>query len=92
MSTTRENFYNLIISGYSKEERENIFFNIVKRKLTKRKEIKLPMQLFETIFEFNFHRDVKHPISSNIVKKFKDNGFRVSKVRNYYLVRIRKRG
>lgn len=91
MSTVRETFYDLTVSSYSKTEKEDIFFKIVNKGLSKGSEIKLPMQLFESIFEFDFHRGAKHPISSNIVKKFKNQGLRVSKVRNYYLVRIRKR-
>jgi len=91
MSTVRESFYNLTISSYNKPEKVDIFFDIVKEGLEKGNEIKLPMQLFESIFEFDFHRGAKHPISSNIVKKFRNQGLKVSKVRNYYLVRIRKR-
>lgn len=88
MLTVRESFYNLI-DYKNKKKKEDIFFNIVKESLTKRIEIILPIQLFESIFEFDFHRGAKHPISSNIVKKFKKRGFRISKVRNYYLVRIK---
>ncbi|KKN18341.1 hypothetical protein LCGC14_0956610 [marine sediment metagenome] len=91
MSTVRESFYDLTVSNYNKKEKEDIFLKIVKKGLTKGNEIKLPMQLFESIFNFDFHRGVKHPISSNIVKKFRKQGLKVSKVRNYYLVRIRKR-
>ena len=91
MSTVRESFYDLTVSNYNKKEKEDIFLKIVKKGLTKGNEIKLPMQLFESIFNFDFHRGVKHPISSNIVKKFRNQGLKVSKVRNYYLVRIRKR-
>lgn len=91
MLTTRELFYNLTVSDYSKKEKGDIFIKIVKNVLTKCNEVKLPMQLFESIFEFDFHRGAKHPISSNIVKKFNNYGLKVSKVRNYYLVRIRKR-
>jgi len=91
MSTVRESFYNLSVSTYTKKEKEDMFIKIVKEALTRTIEVKLPMQLFETIFEFDFHRGAKHPISSNIVKKFNSEGLKVSKVRNYYLVRIRKR-
>lgn len=89
MITTRESFYNLTVSNYTKKEKQEEFIKIVKKALTKGIEVKLPMQLFESIFEFNFHRGAKHPISSNIVKKFNNEGLKVSKVRNYYLVRIR---
>jgi len=91
MQTVRESFFDLAVSVYNKKEKEKKFFDIVKEGLTKCDEVKLPMQLFESIFEFDFHRGVKHPISSNIVKKFKDQGLKISKVRNYYLVRIKKR-
>jgi len=95
MSTLRESpreiFYNLTVLGYNKKEKEEEFFKTVNEVLLKGNEVKLPMQLFESIFEFDFHRGVKHPISSNIVKKFRKQGLKVSKVRNYYLVRIRKR-
>jgi len=91
MSTVRESFYDLSNSSYDKPEKIDIFFEIVKKGLSRTNEIKLPMQLFESIFEFDFHRGAKHPISSNIVKKFKSQGLKVTKVRNYYLVRIRKR-
>ena len=91
MSTVRESFYNLIVSSYSKKEKEDIFIKIVKKALSKSNEVKLPMQLFESIFEFDFHRGAKHPISSNIVKRFNKEGLKVSKVRTYYLVRIKKR-
>ena len=91
MLTVRESFYNLTVSNYTKKEKQEVFIKIVEEALTKTNEVKLPMQLFESIFEFNFHRGVKHPISSNIVKKFNKHGLKVSKVRNYYLVRIRKR-
>ena len=89
MSTARESFYDLSSSNYTKPEKIDIFFKIVEKGLSKANEIKLPMQLFESIFEFDFHRGAKHPISSNIVRKFKDQGLKVSKVRNYYLVRIK---
>ncbi|KKL62843.1 hypothetical protein LCGC14_2181140 [marine sediment metagenome] len=91
MSTIRESFYDLTVSTLYKKEKESTFINIVRKGLEKVDEIKLPMQLFESIFNFDFHRGVKHPISSNIVKKFRKQGLKVSKVRNYYLVRIRKR-
>lgn len=91
MSTVRESFYNLAVSDYSKKEKEDMFIKVVKKALTKGNEVKLPMQLFESIFDFDFHRGAVHPISSNIVKKFNKEGLKVSKVRNYYLVRIRKR-
>lgn len=91
MSTVRESFFDLIVSSYNKKEKEDIFIKIVKKALTKGIEVKLPMQLFELIFEFDFHRGAKHPISSNIVNKFKKHGLRVTKVRNYYLVRIKTR-
>ena len=91
MSTVRESFYNLTVLDYTKQEKQDVFIEIVKKALTKTHEVKLPMQLFETIFEFDFHRGAKHPISSNIVKKFNSHALKVSKVRNYYLVRIRKR-
>ena len=91
MSTLRESFYNLTVSSYAKKEKEDTFIKIVKKALIKGIEVKLPMQLFESIFNFDFHRGAKHPISSNIVKKFKNHGLKVTKVRNYYLVRIRNR-
>ena len=91
MLTVRESFYDLAVSSYTKKEKEDMFIKIVEKTLTKTNEVKLPMQLFESIFEFDFHRGAKHPISSNIVKKFKKQELKVTKVRNYYLVRIRRR-
>ena len=91
MSTNRQMFYDLTISKITKDEKEKKFIEIVKDILSNGIEVKLPMQLFELIFEFDFHRGAVHPISSNIVKKFNNEGLKVSKVRNYYLVRIRKR-
>ena len=66
------------------------FFKLIQKQLKDINEIKLPMQLFEKIFEFDFHRGVKHPIASNVVHRFKEKGFKISKVRNKYLVRIKK--
>ena len=91
MISVRESFYNLSVSIFSKQKKADLFIVLVKEALTKTNEVKLPMQLFESIFEFDFHRGAKHPISSNIVKKFNKEGLKVSKVRSYYLVRIRKR-
>lgn len=87
--TTREMFYD-ITELYDLEDKRKDFFKLVQKQLKKTNEIKLPMHLFEKIFEFNFHRGVKHPIASNVVYRFKSRGFKVSKVRNKYLVRIKK--
>lgn len=88
METIREVFYNVIFSD--NDVKQDRFIKTAKEFLKTHIEIKLPMQLFEEVFNFNFHRGVKHPISSNIVNKFKSNGLKVSKVRNKYLVRIKK--
>lgn len=87
--TTREIFYSIIELDDLKDKRKD-FFKLVQKQLKKTNEIKLPMQLFEKIFEFNFHRGVKHPIASNVVYRFREKGLKVSKVRNKYLVRIKK--
>ncbi len=85
---TIEILFDLTESGYNKETKLNNFFGIVKEILKKKKEIKLPMQLFELIFEFDFYRGAKHPISSNIVDNFRKYGFGVRKIRDEYLVKI----
>lgn len=82
-------FYSIIELDNLEDKRED-FFKLVQEKLKNTNEIKLPMQLFEKIFEFNFHRGVKHPIASNVVYRFKKRGLKVSKIRNRYLVRIKK--
>lgn len=89
--TIREEFYDISIMNADFEVKKETFMQLCKKNLAKHKEVKLPMQLFEDIFNFNFHRGVKHPISSTIVRLFKKNGLKVSKVRNKYLVRIKKK-
>lgn len=88
--TMREVFFSNALK-IDKSKRIEDFFVILEQYLgNEQPEIKLPMQLFEMTFEFDFHRGVKHPISSNIIDLFKNKGFKVSKVRNNYLVRFRK--
>lgn len=90
MSTMREVFYDIIVSDFDKNQKKEEFFNRLKTKMGKNKEIKLPMQMIEAIFDFDFHRGVHHPISSNITYDFKRRGYRITKVRNRYQARIRK--
>jgi len=91
-STFREAFFFNVVKSNNKGERIKDFFKILKDVMEDKIEIRLPMQLMEITFDFDFHRGAKHPISSNIVGLFKENGFKVSKVRNSYLVRIRPHG
>ena len=85
----RETFYNIMVSNDIKEQKKIDFVKNAKVFLQTNKEIKLPMQLFESIFEFDFHREAPHPISTYLVRQLKMQGLRVTKVRNSYLVRIR---
>jgi len=66
------------------------FVSFLKKEVfTTSNEIILPMQLVEKMFDFDAHRGAVHPIASHIVRRFKKNGLRISKVRNKYLVRIK---
>lgn len=85
----RETFYQIMVSNDVKEQKKIDFIKSAKVFLQTNKEIKLPMQLFESIFEFDFHREAPHPISTYLVSQLKAQGLRVTKVRNSYLVRVR---
>jgi len=85
----RETFYEIMSSNEEKERKKKEFVKNAKKYLETAEEIKLPMQLFESIFEFDFHREAPHPISTYLVRQLKKEGLRVTKVRNSYLVRIR---
>ena len=87
--SVRETFYNIMVSNDVKEQKKIDFVKNAKVFLQTNKEIKLPMQMFESIFEFDFHREAPHPISTYLVRQLKKQGLRVTKVRNSYLVRIR---
>ena len=86
----RETFYEIMVLNEEKEHKKEEFIKSAKMYLETNKEIKLPMQMFERIFNFDFHRNAPHPISSYLVHQLRRNGLRVTKVRNKYLVRIRK--
>lgn len=86
----RETFYEIMSSNEAKERKKEDFVRNAKKFLETANEIKLPMQMFENIFEFDFHREAPHPISTYLVRQLKKQGLRVTKVRNSYLVRIRK--
>ena len=91
MKTLRESIFDLTKFDLEKKEKQTEFIKIMKAILNEAKEVKLPMQLFEAVFDFDYHRGVKHPIASNIVSMFKDEGLKISKIRNKYLVRIKER-
>lgn len=88
MSTVREMIYNITIHGEEKDIQIDNFIQAVKDLLMRQHEVKIPMQLFEAICKFDYHRGVKHPISSSLVKRFREHNLKVLKVRNKYLVRI----
>jgi len=90
--SSREVFYDLT-KKYSDKELRKIFIEECNKYLEHRTELRLPIQLLEEIFDFDFHRDetIKHPISSNITGYFKKNGLRVLKMRGKYVVRIIKK-
>lgn len=90
MATIRETFFEVMILNEDKKVKWEDFFHRLNKVMGKNREIKLPMQLIEKIFEFDFHRGVHHPIASNITYEFKKRGFRITKVRNKYQARIRK--
>lgn len=52
--------------------------------------ITIPIQLFELLFGIDWNRDVVHPIPTNIRLLFKDNGFKVAKLRNKYIVYVKR--
>jgi len=72
------------------EKREKMFFDELEIKLKNAEETRLPAQLFETLFNLDFHRGVIHVIPLNIVRKFKAKGFRVAKIRNKHQVKVKK--
>lgn len=75
------------ISKKSVEEREE-FLDIIKEYLEDKTDIKLPIQLIELVFEFDFHRGAIHPFPSALITKFKKKGLRLTKIRNHYTARI----
>jgi hypothetical protein len=94
MKTSREVFYDLTTSISDKKELKEKFIELSKSYLEKqRSELRLPIQLLEQIFDFDFHRSdtIKHPISTSIANYFKKNGLRIVKIRGKYVVRILKK-
>lgn len=84
------NYQSIRKSLFESEDIEQ-FFHILRNSLNSN-EIKLPIQLLEDKFNFDFHRKegIKHPIKQSVVIKFKENGFKIRKVRNKYKAKIKK--
>ena len=89
IKTTRENFFDVL----KEKNKIDNFFVTLDKEMQRKDTVRLPIQLLENIFEFDFHRkeNIAHPIKQSIVSEFKDHGYLIRKVRNKYLVKITKK-
>ena len=89
MESIRDAMYS--IDSLNKEIKRERFIEKSIEYVEKYGQFTIPMQLFESIFDFDFHRGVKHPISSNIHSMFKKKGLKISKKRNKYVLVVKKK-